>query len=222
MAFLNVLCYADWWWMLPLQFLLLPFITEWDKHREQYLKRQYALGFQTVLQSIMTSIQAGYTLENACRAALPELTQHCEKKDPTILQLKKIVYGMDLGIPVEQLFLNYARETKNEDIRQFAAVMEIVKGTGGNMVLILKKTMENFQKKIDTEEEIRVVLSGVVYEKNIMLFMPLLILGYMRLTNRAYMACLYDSLAGHILVSVVLAGIVACYYWTESMISMRI
>jgi tight adherence protein B len=128
---------------------------------------------------------------------------------------------MNLGIPLEDLFFQYGKEADNEDILEFAGVMEIVKTTGGNLVAILKKTMDNFQRKMDTEEEIRVILSGVVYEKNIMMGMPLIIFAYMRLTNPAYMSCLYETLAGHILVTGVLAGIIACYYWTESMIRIR-
>ena len=220
---LNLLCYGDRLWLLPMQLLLYPYLTEWRKYRKRALTRKYALGFSNLLQSLMTSVQAGYTLENACRAALTELSrQYGDSSEPTLVQLRKIVYGMNLGIPVGELFMNYARETANEDILQFAAVLDIIRTTGGNMVQILKNTMLNFQRKLDTEEEIRVILSGMVYEKNIMLGMPLMIMTYMRLTNGDYMACLYNSLGGHILVTAVLMGILACYYWTESMIHVEI
>lgn len=219
---LNLICYADWFWLLVLQVFVPPVIREWDRYRRLRMKRQYSQGFQELLQSLMTSIQAGYTLENACRAALPELEDHREKKkDPTVLQLQKIVHGMNLGIPLEDLFYQYGKEADNEDILEFAGVMEIVKTTGGNMVAILKKTMDNFQRKMDTEEEIRVILSGIVYEKNIMMGMPLIIFAYMRVTNPVYMSCLYETLAGHILVTGILAGIFICYYWTESMIQIK-
>lgn len=223
LVLLNLLCYSDWVWLLPMQILIYPFISEWDKYTKRYMKKQYDQGFQELLQSLMTSIQVGYTIENACRAALPELEQQgLKKKDLTVKELRKIVYGLDLGIPVDELFINYANNSGSEDILQFAGVMEVVKSTGGNLVMILKRTMYNFQLKMETEEEIRVILSGVIYEKNIMLIMPLLILGYMRVTNHEYMACIYESLSGHILMSLILSGIAGCYYWTESMIRIRL
>lgn len=175
------------------------------------------------MQSMMTSIQTGYTIENACRVALPELEeQRRGRKDPTVVEVRKIVYGLNLGIPVDQLFMQYAKEAGIEDIQEFAGVLEIVKVTGGNLVTILKKTMDDFRRKMDTEEEIATILSGVSYEKNIMLCMPFLIVVYMRLTNQAYMSCLYETTAGHLLMTGILAGVVGCYYWTESMVRIRV
>ncbi len=223
LGLVEIICYEDRIWMLPLQILLVPFITEWNRYRERRRRRIYALGFQDLLQSLMTSVQAGYNLENALRAALPELTeQRSLEKDPTLIQVRQILYGMEVGVPVERLFHNYARETVNEDIRQFAEVIEIAKHTGGNMVTILKNTMDHFRKKMAAEEEIRVILSGVVFEKNIMLFMPIVILIYMRLTNPEYMSCIYKTMTGHILISLVLGATVGCYYWTESLIQIKV
>ena len=224
LVFLNILCYSDWLWMIPLQAFLYPLCIEWEKHRKRRLGRKYSEGFQEVLQSLMTSIQTGYTMENACRAVLSELEEQGERreKDPTVAQIRKIVYGLDLGIPVDQLFMQYAEETGIDDIRDFAGVLEIVKVTGGNLVVILKKTMDDFRRKMDTEEEVRTILSGVNYEKNIMLCMPLLVFAYMRFTNHAYMSCLYETMAGHVLMTFVLAAVLLCYYWTESMIHIRV
>ncbi|MBR0410233.1 MAG: type II secretion system F family protein [Eubacterium sp.] len=219
LVLLDLLCYGDRIWLLPLQLLLIPFIREWDKYRERSLKGKYSRGFRNLLQSLMISVQAGYTIENALRAALPELEKNSGgRKDPTVPELRRIVHGMDLGIPVEELFKIYARRTGSEDIMHFAGVLEIVKNTGGNLVLVLKKTIRNFQIKMDTQKEIKVILSGVVYEKNIMLMMPLMVFAYMRVTDHEYMSCLYETVPGHILTSLVLAGTAVCYYWTESMI----
>lgn len=209
--------------MIPLQVLLYPVLKEWERFRFRRLRRRHSEGFQDLLQSMMTSIQTGYTIENACRAALSELMEQRQgRKDPTVQAVKKIVYGLDLGIPAHQLFLEYARESGIEDIFEFAGILEIVKTTGGNLVTILKKTMDDFRRKMDTEKEISTILSGVSYEKNIMLCMPFLIFFYMRLTNQAYMSCLYETAAGHMLMTGVLAGVVGCYYWTESMIRIRV
>ncbi len=216
---INLLCYSDWRWMGPLQLLMIPFFLECGRYREKHLRRQYKQGFSDLLQSLMSSVQAGYTMENACRAACHEMQADSFRgNDPTIKQLQRINHGMDLGGSLDQLFKNYARTAGIRDIMQFAQVIEIVKTTGGNLMMILKNTRNNFQVKMDTEEEIRVILSGVIYEKNLMLVMPLLVFAYMRLTNGEYMSCLYESTAGHILMSVVLAAITGCYYWTESMI----
>ena len=85
--------------------------------------------------------------------------------------------------------MEFAESTGLEEAKQFAVVIEIVRSTGGNMVEILKRTMQHLKYKMDTEEEIRVLLSGKLFEKNIMLSMPFFILLYLRLANPEYVEC---------------------------------
>ncbi len=62
--------------------------------------------------------------------------------------------------------MEFAESTGLEEAKQFAVVIEIVRSTtGGNMVEILKRTMQHLKYKMDTEEEIRVLLSGKFFEK---------------------------------------------------------
>ena len=126
-------------------------------------------------------------------------------------QMRRIVQGIDLHIALEQLFMDFAERTNLEEARQFAVVIEIVQSTGGNVVEILKRTMQHLKYKMDTEEEIRVLLSGKIFEKNIMLSMPFFILVYLRLSNPEYVACFYKSVAGHLVMSVII-GITAVSY----------
>lgn len=219
---LEELCYDDFFWIFPLQILMVPYLYYLRRRKEEKLRHRYESGFRELLQSMMTSIQAGYSLENACRAAEKELISLRGESDPTILQLQKIVRGIELHIPVEQLFLEYARETELEDIYQFAIVLEIARGTGGNMVEVIRNAMEHLQKKMSTTEEVRVILSGKLLEKNIMLFMPFGVLIYMRVFNPSYTKCITETMGGHILISVVLAAVFGCFFWTERLIKTEI
>ena len=65
------------------------------------------------------------------------------------------------------------------------------------------------------EDEIYVMLSGRILEKNIMLFMPFIILFYLRLTNPGYLDWYYRSSLGHGVMSVMIIGCMVCYYWAE-------
>ena len=70
---LNILCYGDMYWMILEQVLMVPcfkILKERKKKKEQQL---YQKGFQDLLQSLLTSLQAGYSLNNSCRIALREL-----------------------------------------------------------------------------------------------------------------------------------------------------
>ncbi len=220
---LTWLCYDQMLWVLPLQILLFPVDVVMKKKRKQYRKKQYAQGFRELLQSLLTSLQAGYSLENACALSLQEIRQlYPSSGNPTVIQLEKIVRGISLHASVEQLFMAYARETEVEEIYEFAIILHIVRTTGGNMVETLKNAMEHLQARMEVEEELRVNLSGRLLEKNIMLLMPFGILLYLRCANPAYVECLYGSVSGNVIVTGMLILTMLCFFWTERIMDIEL
>ena len=119
------------------------------------------------------------------------------------------------------LRMEFAESTGLEEAKQFAVVIEIVRSTGGNMVEILKRTMQHLKYKMDTEEEIRVLLSGKLFEKNIMLSMPFFILLYLRLANPEYVECFYNTILGHLVMSGMIGITVFCFFWSEKIMNIR-
>ena len=81
--------------------------------------------------------------------------------------------------------------------------------------------MQHLKYKMDTEEEIRVLLSGKLFEKNIMLSMPFFILVYLRLANPEYVACFYKSVAGHLIMSAMIGITAACFFWSDKIMDIQ-
>lgn len=197
-------------------------ITIEDSAELQLFHVENEKGFQNLLQSMMTSLQAGYSLNNSCRIALKELEElYQDQNNPMLRQMRRIIQGLDLHITLEQLFMEFAESTGLEEAKQFAVVIEIVRSTGGNMVEILKRTMQHLKYKMDTEEEIRVLLSGKLFEKNIMLSMPFFILLYLRLANPKYVECFYNTILGHLVMSGMIGITVFCFFWSEKIMNIR-
>lgn len=164
---------------------------------------------------MLPSLQAGYSLENACIAAYRELREVDGEDHAFVVQMALVVQGIEVHIPVEDLFLEMASATDSEDIHQFAVVLEILKNMGGNSVEILRNSMIRIQKKMETTEEIRTILSGKIYEKNLMLLMPFFLMIYLRVSNGSYLDMLYHTLPGRLVMTLALAGIIVCFYWSE-------
>ena len=77
---LNILCYGDIRWLLLEQILLFPCFNVLKRKKREKEKHLYEKGFQNLLQSMMTSLQAGYSLNNSCRIALKELEEEYLEK----------------------------------------------------------------------------------------------------------------------------------------------
>lgn len=214
-CFLSYLWYDNYYWFFILQILLIPY-GYFLKHRRMKRKRlEYERGFYEFLQSMLPSLQAGYSLENASIAAYRELKEMNGEDHAFVEQLDLVVHGIEVHIPVEDLFDEMAAATGSEDIRQFAVILEILKSMGGNSVEVLRNSMIRIQKKMETAEEIRTLLSGKVYEKNLMLLMPFFLMIYLRISNGSYLDLLYHTIPGQLVMTLALAGIIACFYWSE-------
>ncbi len=212
---LDLLCYGDLLWLLPLQVLLFPYMKAMYRRQKMQTRQRFQKCFRDLLQSMMTSLQAGYSLDNACRTAVRDQRSALKKGDSLCRMLARLEQGMDLHIPVDRLFCQLAREADSEDCYQFSVVLEIIRSNGGNTIEILRNTIDHLERKLAAEEEIRVLLSGRIFEKNIMLVMPFIILLYLRLTNPGYLDWYYRSSLGHGVMTVMISGCLACYYWAE-------
>lgn len=218
---LNLVCYEDWIWMIPLQGFMVPFMIVSGKYSRKKRKRIYQMGFKELLVSLMTSMQAGYSFENSCVVAYEELSGLYGENHLMVMEVKKIVQGIELHIPTDELFMRFARTTGVNDAYQLAVLLSISNKVGTNLVVILREAMESMQDKMATTEEIDVLLSGKIFEKNIMLLMPFGILLYMQLTNPGYLDFFYTSLAGHLLMTVILFVVLFCFFWTEKIMNIE-
>ena len=169
---LNILCYGDIRWLLLEQILLFPCFNVLKRKKREKEKHLYEKGFQNLLQSMMTSLQAGYSLNNSCRIALKELEElYQDQNNPMLRQMRRIIQGLDLHITLEQLFMEFAESTGLEEAKQFAVVIEIVRSTGGNMVEILKRTMQHtvdgypFEITYELAEDGYIRLDGSINEE---------------------------------------------------------
>ena len=94
--------------------------------------------------------EAGYSLENAFKIAYKELEGlYQNQKNPMRKQMRRMVQGLELHMSLESLMTDFADAANLEEARQFAVVIEIVRSTGGNMVEILKRTIEHLKYKMD-------------------------------------------------------------------------
>lgn len=100
---------------------------------------------------------------------------------------------------------------------QFADVFLIAKRSGGNMTDILEKTAAVIGQKIETDQEIRLMISAKKMEQKIMNMVPFLIIFYIGTTSKGFFDVLYHNLIGVVIMTVCLG-----LYGTAYLLSKRI
>lgn len=200
-----------------------PYMLYRLREQEKIQKRQSRLEFKEMLLSIYNSLSAGYSLENSMRAARDDLRAVNGGKRSTLeQQLSILCSGLEMNQPVEVLMERMASELRVDEAEQFAQILWMIKRNGGNLIQIIKKSVEHMNQKIQVKEEILTMVSAKKIEQKIMSVMPFFILLYVRLMNPGYFQVLYESLGGTLLTTVCLAVLAGSVFWARRIVEIEV
>ena len=211
--------------MLALLFLC-P-IFRWYYHelkKEKVGKKQedFLLQFKDMIQSMSSSLRAGYSVENAIRQTQRELLLIYPEKALICEELRLMAQESYIQIPIEQILEEFAKRVRLEEVRNFAGVFTAAKRSGGDMIAIIRSTTEQISDKIEVKREIRTVLAAKQYEFRVMSFIPYLMIFYMSLSFPEFMDCLYGNLMGIGVMSICLCVYAGAYVLGVKLIKIEV
>jgi len=206
--------YAFFPLLLPGGFLFLKF----QEHRICAAKREYLTQFKECILAVSTNMKAGYAVENAFLESEKDMISMFGQESRIAMDLKKIRLGLANHVSLEKLLLQLAHRSGEDEVNEFAEVFRIAKRGGGNLTDIMQSTCSMIGKRIEVEEEIRVYLSSKTMQQHIMDLMPLVVAGYMDLTNPGYFTPLYHNFQGVVIMTAGFALYLAAYLFSEKIL----
>ncbi len=204
----------------PAAFLPLSFIGLWYFKREEEMlliqKREVLRKqFKDMLLLSMAGQRAGYSPENAFLQGYEDL-KHLYGEESSICRiLQKIRAGLENHIQAADLWKTVGEESGVVEIREFAHVFTIAKESGGDMAAVLESTAQTIADKVETKNEIEVILSARRLEMKIMNMMPFALMLYITLTSPGYFDSFYGSVQGVVIMTGALLLYLAAYLWGE-------
>ena len=157
--------------------------------------------FYDVLQGLYTAVRAGYSMERAVSECKKEIQQIYGKKNDFVDELIFMEKQMRLGIPVEQLFMDFGQRSGVEDIQYFGEIFQIARRSGGDLGQIIEKLAKVLGEKSRVRKEIDVAISGKRFEQMIMSIVPGGIIFYMQITSDGFLDVLYHNIFGALVMS---------------------
>ena len=185
-------------------------------------KGEFLLQFKEVTELMSSALNVGYSVENAVREAQKELQIFQVEQTLMKAELVQMVRQVRLQIPVEQVWMDFAKKTELEDIVNFAAVFSVAKRSGGNMVEIIQNTIRQIGDKIDVRREIDTILAAKRYEFRVMCVIPYAMIAYMQVSFPEFMSCLYGNVLGIGVMTVCLSVYVAAYLLGAKIIKIEV
>jgi tight adherence protein B len=152
--------------------------------------------FKELLLLLSTYMQTGYSLENAFVHAEQELQQMQQGKSTLVVKLHEMNQRVTVNVPVEQAFYALAEELRIEEGYEFAEILIFAKRLGGNYNKNIQKTAAKMEDKISIYQEIATLTAEKNLEMKLMMLLPLLLIGYIKLSSGEFIAGMYHNALG--------------------------
>jgi tight adherence protein B len=133
--------------------------------------RKLLRQFQSMLESLTVSLQAGNTELNAFEHAYEDMKLMYSEDSDIARETALIVAKFKHGISIGEALTDFANRSGIEDIKLFATVFLSVEGKGDKAREIVTRTQKVLSDKISIQAEIQTLSSGAVMEINIMVIM---------------------------------------------------
>lgn len=204
-------------------FFALPFLlrkkkTELAKKR----RRQLTIQFKDLILSFSNSLKAGYSLENGFLQGYQDLCFLYEKDALILKECETIRVQLKNNLPLENLFMDFAKRSGCSDILDFTNVFATAKRTGGDLNKIIRNTAQIISDKIEVREEIALALASKQMEQSIMNLIPIAILLYIRTTSPGYFDALYKNIAGICIMTVCLCLYGAAFLYSQKIMEIEV
>lgn len=193
------------------------------RQRKAALRREQLIyQFQQALHMLSAAIAAGKSLESAMTDTVNDLRQlFPDPRTMIVTEWESIVNRLNNGVPIEAAFAELARRSDVEDIRNFAEVLAIGKRQGGNLVEVLRRTVQIMSEKIDIQRELGILLAKKRWESRLLCFAPIGFVAVLGISSSDYMAPLYAG-AGRLVMTVALGLIAGCWWVSKRLMDIEI
>lgn len=149
----------------------------------QKRRSQLNSQFRDMLEALNTSLGAGKNVMDSFYAVNEDMKVQYEEDAFIINELKVIISGMANNIAIETLLEDFGSRSGIDDIVSFANVFQICYEKGGNIKETIRSTHEILSDKMEIREDIETVVTANKSEQNMMLVMPVLLIGMIKLTS---------------------------------------
>lgn len=161
-------------------YLYVPLRTKQiQRNRQKKLKSQ----FRDMLEALSTALGAGKNIRDSFASVYEDLANQYEESAFILRELYLINTGVVNGVNLEDLLMDFAHRSGCEDIQDFADVFEICYRQGGNIRETVKNTCQIISDKMGVSEEIETTVAGSKNEQYIMLVMPIVLIGMIKMSS---------------------------------------
>jgi tight adherence protein B len=158
------------------------------------------------LELAARSLRAGHPLVGAFKLIADEIPA------PVGELFGRVWQQQQLGSPLDEALRGAAVDSGSEDAKLFSTSVRIQLRSGGNLADMMERLAEVIRERNRLSRRIHVLTAQTQFSKRVLLAMPFLMFVLLNVLNPRYLAPLYETSAGHIIL-LIAAGTLLLGWW---------
>jgi len=201
---------------------LYPSLSEKEKSR----KRMNVLNiqFRDAMQSVSNSLRAGKSLENSLETCLEDMNRlyKYQTEKPIVEEWELIVKDLRIGRGITEVLVDFRDKVKLEDVDTFVNSAIIVNEKGGNLTEVMSNVAEMISDRIEIKRDIMTMTAGKRMEAKMLTFMPIILVGMIAFLSPSYLAPMYESFWGKVLLCIATVMLIGNYFIGKQIIDIEV
>ena len=163
--------------------------------------KRLRVQFFDLLEALSVAMRAGNPMLKALESARSDLELIYTQSSDIIVELDIIIQKFHNAVSLSEAFSDFAARSGLEDVASFASIYSTIEGKSSRADEIVRETQQIISDKMSIEMEIDTMMTAAKSEVNIMLFMPLLILGVIGYAGAGFMDSIYTTPMGRLVAT---------------------
>ena len=206
--------------VLPFSGRIRSFVTDSLIERR---RRRYITEFKDFLFMASTAIGAGRSMKDAIAESIPSLTSIHGSRCVLAGELSKAYERMEVGRENDvTVLMDLAAASGSEDVYDFVTIYSICKTTGASLITALSRAASVIIDKMTIEREVQELVKRKKSEGMIIFVMPVIVILFLNLCAPDYIAPLYETLAGRLIMTGVIISIAGIYSIIQKIVKIEI
>lgn len=191
-----------------------------NQHLKEKRARALSDQFRSLLDSINTSLSSGSTMNDAFINAPKSLLNQYGEQAYIIKELNEIIAGLHNGLTLEEMISDFAARSDNEDVQNFANVVENCYRMGGDFKSVVRTTKDIITDKMTVSAEIATKVSSNKLQHTAMCVIPIILVTMLKTMSSMFAENLATPI-GVIATTIVVGIITASYFWGKKIINIK-
>jgi tight adherence protein B len=180
-----------------------PFLArELVRRKLRSVRDDFAEQLPDNLQVLASALRAGHSFVGALSVVA------ADAPEPAQREFRRVVADDQLGVPIDDSLREVARRMDSSELEQVGLLAELQRESGGNMAEVLETVVQTIRERFDLRRLIQTLTAQGRMARWILSLLPVFLALLITLLNPTYMAPLFNTTLGQVLITIATAMVV--------------